>query len=84
MISFVLFPQASPPSMNFNIFYPNWSITSTKTKWKNVLPQNMCVFIVQWMSSTFKEYLQEKKTSVYNYILKQCRETGKCLRGVYR
>ena len=21
----------------------------------------MCVFIAQWMSSTFKEYLQEKK-----------------------
>ena len=61
MISFVLFLQASPPSMNFNIIYPNWSITSTKTKWKNVLPQNMCVFIAQWMSSTFKEYLQEKK-----------------------
>ena len=48
MISFVLFPQASPPSMNFNIIYPNWSITSTKTKWKNVLPQNMCVFIAQY------------------------------------
>ena len=60
MISFVLFPQASPPSMNFNIIYPNWSNTSTKTKWKNVLPQNMRVFIAQWMSSTL-EYLQEKK-----------------------
>lgn len=68
MISFVLFPQASPPSMNFNIIYPNWSITSTKTKWKNVLPQNMCVFIVQWMSSTFKEYLQEKKKHLFIII----------------
>ena len=54
--------------MNFNLIYHNWSITSTKTDWKNVLLQNMCVLIAQWMSSTFKEYMPARKKHLFIII----------------